>query len=338
MLKITMLCLALAAFALSVAVPAASTEDALADEIMCSGDHTQMVSPSDMNVCVFKQSVLKLQMRGFEFAGEPFDMFPIKVSSGSTDFEFIEDSFSTGTVITMSNLPNIGETAILNITYTNDVFMSITNNTLAAFPAFVFEVGWAVPITFKVVDDGGNEPTLITSPHVSDINRYAEFMRLDYGESHTYLIEVRAVTEGNTWVAGLGYGGSDSSIYLHLNAEETMLSSDHKARYPEQYVPIDSTSFVRTPIPPSYDDRNLKDIPDYELPSRELLEGFFWAYFAGSERDDDTVSEAMDFVLRVGEHLNYTLPDLKEILGAADYTDEEIEAEWSSRASTQPPP
>ena len=337
MLKITMLGLALVAFALSGAVPAVSTEDALANEITCSGDHTQMVSPSDMNVCVFKQSVLKLQMRGFEFVGKPFDMFPVKVSSGSTDFEFIEDSLSTGTVITMSNLPNIGETAILNITYTNDVFMNITDDTLAASPAFVFEVGWVVPITFKVVDNGGNEPTLITSPHVSDINRYTEFIRLDYGESHTYLIEVRAVTEGNTWVAGLGYGGSDSSIYLHLDAEETMLSSDHKARYPEQYVPIDSTPFVRTPIPPRYDDRDLKDMPDYEPPSRETLAGFFEAYFAGNDTKEN-IGSAMTFVQEIGIHLNYTLSDLRTILGSAGYTNEEIESEWSSRASTQPPP
>ena len=78
MLKITMLGLALAAFALSVAMPAANAEAIPADEITCSDGRVLMLSPSDASMCVFKESVLKLEMRGFVFVGEPFDMFPIK--------------------------------------------------------------------------------------------------------------------------------------------------------------------------------------------------------------------------------------------------------------------
>ena len=37
----------------------------------------------------------------------------------------------------------------------------------------------------------------------------------------------------------------------------------------------------------------------------------------------------------MGSHLNYTLTDLKEILGGAGYANEEIEAEWSTGASTR---
>ncbi len=76
MLKITMLGLALAAFALSVAVPAASAETippplaqvrdgVQAGEVICSDGRVLMTSPSGMPVCVFAESVDVLERRGF---------------------------------------------------------------------------------------------------------------------------------------------------------------------------------------------------------------------------------------------------------------------------------
>ena len=76
MLKITMLGLALAAFALSVAVPAANAEtitsplqqmrdDITANEVKCAEGRILMLSPSGTPACVFESSLGVLVQRGF---------------------------------------------------------------------------------------------------------------------------------------------------------------------------------------------------------------------------------------------------------------------------------
>ncbi len=76
MLKITMLGLALAAFALSVAVPAASAEEIPSplqqaqegvplNEVICTDDRILMASPSGNPACVFAGSAEALELRGF---------------------------------------------------------------------------------------------------------------------------------------------------------------------------------------------------------------------------------------------------------------------------------
>ena len=87
---------------------------------------------------------------------------------------------------------------------------------------------------------------------------------------------------------------------------------------------------LESPPPPTDED---PEATEYVPPSRELLADFFVAYFAGN--DPEEIGAAMDFVQQMGSHLNYTLTDLKEILGGAGYANEEIEAEWSTRASTR---
>ena len=89
---------------------------------------------------------------------------------------------------------------------------------------------------------------------------------------------------------------------------------------------------LESPPPPTDED---PEATEYVPPSRELLADFFKAYFSSDDADDDTIGEAMDFVQQMGGHLNYTLTDLKEILGGAGYANEEIEAEWSTGASTR---
>ena len=89
---------------------------------------------------------------------------------------------------------------------------------------------------------------------------------------------------------------------------------------------------LESPPPPTDED---PEATEYVPPSRELLADFFKAYFSSDDADDDTIGEAMDFVQQMGSHLNYTLTDLKEILGGAGYANEEIEAEWSTGASTR---
>ena len=303
--------------------PLAQVRDGIQAGIpLCPDGHAQMASPSGVPVCVFEKSVLKLEYRGFEHTGEPFDMFPVKPAStsGTTITKL------TGTTtISMSDLPEIGETAIVEVTYTNHLG-NITATEFAENQE-ILTVGWTVGYGFEVANDYGNTPEKISNLIGVPVFIFREPVHLSYNESKTYRVEVRAVEEGKGHVGGAGYADSSKGISLYLDDNETLPLQEHRKKYPEQHL--------RAPAPPEPFPR---EQVEYEPPPRELLEGFFGAYFAGSERDDYTVSEAMDFVLLLGEHLNYTLPDLKGILGAAGYTDEEIEAEWSGRASTQPPP
>ena len=285
----------------------------------CPDGRVPMASPSGATICVFEKSVLKLENRGFVHTGEPFDMFPVKAASASGTQSV--GQITRPPTISMSDLPEIGETAIVEITYTNRL-ADITAAEFAANPK-IFAIGWTVGYGLEVANDYGNTPEKVSYLDGSPAFIFREPVHLAYNESKTYRVEVRAVDEGKGHVAGVGYSSS-KGISLYLDDNETLPFQEHKDRYPAQHL--------RAPTPPEPFPR---EEVEYEPPSRELLADFFVAYFANEETDDATVHEAMDFVQRVGYHLNYTLPDLKEILGAADYTDKEIEAEWSSRASTQ---
>ena len=231
MLKITMLGLALVAFALSVAMPDASADDTLADETTCSEGHALMTSPSGMDVCVFEKSVLKLEYRGFEHTGEPFDMFPVKPASASGT----TISKTTGTTtISLSDLPEIGETAIVEVTYTNH----LGNITAVEFAENqeILTVGWTVGYGFEVANDYGNTPDKVSYLDGSPAFIFREPVHLAYNESKTYRVEVRAVEEGKGHVAGVGYDDSSKGISLYLDDNETLLFQEHKDRYPAQHL------------------------------------------------------------------------------------------------------
>ena len=333
MQKITILGLAVAISMMSCIVPVAEAEPIPSPyqqvrdgvpigEIVCAGDRMLMLSPSGMSACVFEKSVLKLQMRGFEYVGEPFDMFPIK----STNMPGVQDAgqLTIGPTLSMSTLPAIGETAIVEITYTN-LFADLTAGEIASGHDH-FKIGWTVGAGFEIVDNGGNVPVKrVWHPDDPLVLTYLEFLPLNYGESKTYRIEVRAVDAGIGFIANQGYLGSGSTLYLYLDQDETLPLQEHRARHPEMHPRSTVPSTPQPPFP--------REEVEYVPPSRELLVDFFEAYFAGS--DPGEIGAAMDFVQVTGWHLNYTLPDLKQILGAAGYADKEIEAEWSSRASTR---
>ena len=78
---------------------------------------------------------------------------------------------------------------------------------------------------------------------------------------------------------------------------------------------------LESPPPPT--DRDSEAI-EYVPPSREILVDFFEAYFAGNDPKQD-IGDAMYFIQRMGSHLNFTLADIKQILGDAGYADEDIE-------------
>ena len=337
MLKTIMLGLVLAAIALSgvmsVAISVTSAETVPSPlqqvhdgvptgEVICSENRVLMVSQTGIPACVFEESVLELETRGFEFIGEPFDMFPIK----SSDMAGVQDDgqLTRGPTLSMSTLPEIGETAIVEITYTN-LFANLTAEEIASGHDD-FKIGWTVGAGFEIVDNGGNVPVKrVWHPDDPLVLTYLEFLPLNYGESKTYRIEVRAVDAGIGFIANQGYLRSGSTLYLYLDQDETLPLQEHRSRYPEMH----QRSTVQLAPQPPFPREDVEYVP----PSRELLSDFFVAYFAGS--DPEEIGAAMDFVQITGWHLNYTLPDLKQILGDAGYTDKEIEAEWSTRASTQ---
>ena len=200
MLKIIMLGLVLVAIALSgvmsVAMSVASTEivpsplQQVRDgvpigEIVCSEDRVLMTSPSGMPACVFEESVLELETRGFEFIGEPFDMFPIKSSNAQHGSSGI-GQISTPPVVSMSVLPSINETAIVEITYTNQIGVNVTDAENFRFVT-VTRLAGVVSSGFEMVDSGGVEPwTMYANKDEPPVTAYLEFVPLDVGESKTY--------------------------------------------------------------------------------------------------------------------------------------------------------
>ena len=244
-------------------------------------------------------------------------------------------TISSFPVVCMSRLPNIGETAIVEITYANMLSVDVTDTEEdRTWPGFT--TGWRVHHGFEVVDSGGLEyETLYVNATGSTLAGYTAFTPLNVGESITYRIEVRAINEGYSFISGIGYLEMSNMMHLYLDDEETLQYQEHRTRYPDMHPVPKSTPYVKsTELFPPLTDEERDAATEYVPPSRERLADFFKAYFS-SDDTDDTIGEAMDFVQQMGGHLNYTLADLKEILGGAGYTNDEIESEWSNRAPTR---
>ena len=332
MLKITMLGIALAAIALTGAMYVADAKTvplSLAQErnaiqihdVECMDTHVLMQTPSGTPACIFTEHAFALEGRGFAFVSGSFDVFPTG-SSGQSITHGIGVP-STVPVISMSRLPNVNETAIVEITYTNMLSVNITDTEENRIGT-AHIVGWSIGSGFEVVNSGGLE---YDTPQVNSTNsaaaRYTAFTPLDVGESIAYRIEVKAVKEGYSYISSIGYLHSDTQIHLYLDDEETLHYQEHRTRYPEMHTVPERTSKYESAemFPPLTDEERAAAI-EYVQPSRETLADFFEAYFAGN--DPEEIGAAMDFVQNFGSHLNYTLPDLKQILGAAGYTDNEI--------------
>ena len=328
MLKITMLGLALAAFALVVAMPAANAETITVDEITCSDNHVPMTTPSGMSVCVFEESVQKLETRGFEFTGEPFDIFPIK----SSDAE--DSTLWTGDlppVISISRLPEIGETAVVEINFTNSAWGHVTDT--ERYRNGFFETGWRVSSEFEIVDSGGLQYESIQPSGANEIiaYQYTAFTPLNAGESKTYRIEVRAVEEGRSYVSAYGYETTSGSIGMYIDDEETMLTRDHMALHPEMYERTARATSDEEPEPEPPTKEEARELEqNVREPTHEELVEFITAYVRDEQH---SIEWALDNLLLPSGPLNMT--EVRQVLADVGYTDDEIEAEWSSRASTQ---
>ena len=346
MLKIIIFALVLAAVVLSGIMSAASAETVPSPlqqvqngvpigEIVCSENRVLILSPSGIPACVFEESVLELETRGFEFIGEPFDMFPIKSSDMFPIKSSDMASFTLWTgdpppVITMSRLPNIGETAIVEINFTNAVWGDVTDT--ERYRTEFFETGWKVNSEFEIVDSGGlkyETGYFYGTNEIADYS-YTAFTPLNAGESKTYRIEVRAVEEGKSAVSAFGYG-EEAAISMYLDDEETTHLQDHMARYPEMHE--------RTARTVSDNDREPKPLTDEEIRAleqnvRELTHEELVEFITTYVRDEQpSIEWALDNLLLPFGPLNMT--EFRQILTDTGYTNDEIDDTVSGRASTQ---
>ena len=330
--------LVLAAIALSGAVSVASAEtvpsplqqvqnDVPIGEIVCSENRVLMVSQTGMPVCVFEESVLYLETRGFEFIGEPFDMFPIKsfdLQQGSAGI----GQLIAGPVVSMSHLPDIGETVVVEITFTSRLPGNITD-AVSPESMHIFSTGWRISSGFEIVDSGGLQYELMdVGGDNPTMNGYTAFTPLDVGESITYRLEVRAVSEGYAFIGGLGYLHSSDRIGLVLDSEETLRSSDHMAKYPEMYEP---------PVIPRHDGQPPEDIETIYIPYADPTRDEFWEWFVSHHTHANpriAPIDALNFVYRAGGHLNLTATDVRQLLSDGGYEDAEIDDALSQHLST----
>ena len=296
-------------------------------EVVCSNDRVLMVSQTGMPACVFEESILELDKRGFEFIGEPFDMFPIK-STG----DHVSDS-RTGPppVISMSRLPNINETAVVEITYTNNFYNFNVTDTEDFSVHDSYKLGWVVSPGFEIVDSGGVEPWLmyVSERHPQALT-YREFVPLDFGESKTYRIVIKAVSEGTNYVAGVGYLHESARIQLYLDDEETLPFLEHLKRYPEMYErPVRAES--QPPSPPTKAEK--QDLEEHlaaqDEPTREETVEWFINYLIDSGNSADWAVTSMWH----SGILNST--EIRTVLAGANFTDNEIDEAMTDNMAAQ---
>ena len=332
MLKIIMLGLVLAAVAVSGAVSVASAETVpsplqqvrngvIASEIVCSEDRVLVASPSGMPACVFEESVLELETRWFGFVDEPFDMFPIK----STGDHYSSSRYGPPPMVSMSRLPNINETAVVEITYTNIFHLNVTDTEDFSVHDS-YKLGWVVSPGFEIVDSGGVEPwSLYVSKRLPQALTYWEFVPLDFGESKTYRIVVKAVNEGTNYVTGIGYLHESARIQLYLDDEETLPYLEHLERYPEMHE-RQARAESQPPLPPTKSERDalMASTPPYVAPTRETVMEWFADFFEGEDPNPE-VGWSLDLIFDIGASINVNMTDARQILSDAGYSDGDID-------------
>ena len=259
---------------------------------------------------------------------EPFDTLPIK----SSDPRVVSDVYSQVSappVISMSRLPSINETAIVEITYTNEIGFDVTEEWSEAK---FFRPGWVVSSGFEVVDSGGDEPwTMYANKDEPSVLTYNEFVPLNVGESKTYRIEVRAVNEGFAYIAGIGYDFSRVHIHMYIDDEETMLYKEHRAKYPEMHErPARAAPQELSPPTKEELDALMEATPPYVPPTREVFMDWFAEYFEGEDPSPE-VGEALNLILELGAPININMTDAKQILSDAGYADGEIDDAISNK-------
>ena len=346
MMKITILGLVLVAIALSSATSVASTEivpsplqqmrDGVpTDEVVCSEDSVLMASQSGMPACVFVDSVFVLDKRGFVLLGEiTSNVFPISASADPSNTSMIP-----APSLSMSRLPNLGETAVVEIRFANWYDIDILDT--EKFRSEGFTTGWLIGPTFEIVDAGGLLYDTVKSYSGFNItetepqpgySRYEVFTPLDADGSITYRIVVRVVSEGYGTIAALGYKEGSSSIDLYIDGEETMSVWDHMQLYPEKHarlLPVTSDG------PPSGDltKEEMRILEEHMAAQKEHTREETMDLFTNYLINSGNSAEWAVSLLHSGV-LNAT--ELRTVLAGANFTNSEIDMAMADNVANIP--
>ena len=233
--------------------------------------------------------------------------------------------------VRISDLPEIGETAIVTVTYTNDSTYVVTDTTLHAHP-IAYSIGWRISPGFEIVDSGNMTAKPFYTPGRDEPKdyRYLVPTQINPGESVTYTFEVRAVEEGNNYVAGVGYYEVDAFIHMYLDDEETMLSSEHRARHPEMYERSVRSQSDMAQAEEAEHLRQLAEAIKNPPPNigRSLEEGeiievaIMWVVKEGF-----TPEEAVEHLARLA---SLNVDDIRRILTGAGFSEDEINSAMST--------
>ena len=308
-------------------------------EIVCAGSRILMQSQSGMPVCVFVDSIRPLEMRGFVLLGEiTSESFPI---GGSADCDPCKGPLPE---IGISRLPNIGETAIIEVRYTNDSLFGVADSKSFQYRDN-YITGWRISQGFEVVNSYGlaYETEYWPGTNQTRSYTYTAFTPLNAGESKTYHVEIRAVEDVYGFVAGrgiarnivegIGYYHEEAYIQMRLDNEETMLLVDHMELYPELYVRPARATSNEEPQPkpePLTEEECLALAASQTESAREQLIAVLIEYV----RDEQlAVGRALENLLLPYGPLN--MADVRQVLTGAGYTDGEINDAVSGHVPTQ---
>ena len=293
-------------------------------EVACTDARILMQSPSGMPACVFVDSIRPLEARGFVLLGEiTSDAFPIRGDSGYGDI--MEPPPTLG----ISRLPNIGETAVVEIRFTNSYDANITDTD--EFRSLDFHTGWKVSPAFEIVNASGLLYDTVESRGINHTeieprpgySKYTAFTPLDSGETITYRLLIRAVSEGYGTISTWGYLDSEAHLHLYVDDEETMFAWEHRQLYPEKHVrSVPARSDGPTP-PEPLTKEEIRELEErtaaQKKPTREETVELFTDYLINSGNSADW---AVASLLHSGI-LNAT--ELRTALAGAGFTDSEID-------------
>ncbi len=260
-------------------------------------------------------------------SGTSSDAFPISSSNQPS----APDSFGVPPTIRMSSLPNIGETAIVEITFTNP-YHGITEANRPVGDGT--DTVWYVTSGFEIVDAGGQEywPSYDNADQLAGYE-YAEFTSLATGETKTYRIEVRAVEEGQNQVYAQGYFGSNASILLYLDDKETMLYSDYLELHPETDERPARGGTDERQRPPPLTEEELSALQQTHVEqTKEDLMVFITDYVRNEQLSIDWVLDNL-----LPPHGDLSMTDIRQVLAGAGYADSEIDEAMQANVAARTP-
>ena len=214
----------------------------------------------------------------------------------------------------ISNLPNINETAFVEISYTNDFLLG----------TYIPSIGWHVSPNLEIVDSYGVPHRPVYDSAADNLRRHvhAAHTPLERGESITYNIEIRAVSEGPAMITGWGHG-DEGRIRLYLDSDNTMLYDEYKRLHPEPRAP---------PSQPRDDGEEPRPMPLTEeqsqaLSKRSEIYSTMNSIAAHIKGEEYSVSEAVDFFI-AGTRA-FTMPQIQHMLDRAGFAGHDANAALS---------